>query len=60
MAVPDDNWLFPTHDGTPFSASRLTQMCRNYIKASGVGKEGARHLFRHTMARAACCFGSRS
>ena len=48
--VPDDNWLFLTHDGTPFSASRLTQMTRNYIKASGVGKEGACHLFRHTMA----------
>ena len=25
-------------------------MTRNYIKASGVGKEGACHLFRHTMA----------
>ena len=49
-AVPDDNWLFLTTDGTPFSASRLTQMTRNYIKASDVGKEGACHLFRHTMA----------
>ncbi len=48
--VPDDNWLFLTHDGTPFSPSRLTQMARNYIKASGVGKQGACHLFRHTMA----------
>ncbi|MCP4084918.1 MAG: tyrosine-type recombinase/integrase [Actinomycetia bacterium] len=49
-AVPDDNWLFLTTDGTPFSPSRLTQMARNYIRASGVGKEGACHLFRHTMA----------
>ncbi|MCP3911857.1 MAG: tyrosine-type recombinase/integrase [Actinomycetia bacterium] len=49
-AVPDDNWLFLTDDGTPFSPSRLTQMARNHIKASGVGKEGACHLFRHTMA----------
>jgi len=48
--IPDDNWLFLTHDGTAFSPSRLTQMARNYIKASGVGKEGACHLFRHTMA----------
>jgi integrase/recombinase XerD len=48
--VPDDNWLFLTTDGTPFSPSRLTQMARNYIRASGVGKEGACHLFRHTMA----------
>ena len=38
--VPDDNWLFLTHDGTEFSPSRLTQMARNYIKASGVGKQG--------------------
>ncbi|MFV0317224.1 MAG: hypothetical protein ACK5O2_09730 [Microthrixaceae bacterium] len=26
------------------------QMARGYVKASGVGKEGACHLFRHTMA----------
>ncbi|MCP3879984.1 MAG: tyrosine-type recombinase/integrase, partial [Sulfitobacter sp.] len=50
VTVPADNWLFLTHDGTPFSPSRLTQMARNYIRASGVGKEGACHLFRHTMA----------
>ncbi|MEZ5374077.1 MAG: tyrosine-type recombinase/integrase [Microthrixaceae bacterium] len=47
---PDEGWVFLTHDGTHFSPSRLTQMARGYVKASGVGKEGACHLFRHTMA----------
>lgn len=48
---PDtDGWVFLTTDGTLFSPSRLTQMVRNYIRASGVGKDGACHLFRHTMA----------
>lgn len=48
---PDtDNWIFLTTDGTHFSPSRLTQMVRNHVKASGVNKTGACHLFRHTMA----------
>jgi len=49
-AEPDEGWLFITFDGNQFSAPRLTQMARNYIKKSGVGKPGACHLFRHTMA----------
>jgi len=28
----------------------LTQIARNYVRASGVPKQGACHLFRHTMA----------
>lgn len=47
---PDDGTLFLTVDGTPFSLDRLTQLVREYVKASGVGKEGACHLFRHTLA----------
>ncbi len=47
---PDDGTLFLTVDGTPFSLDRLTQLVRDYVKASGVGKQGACHLFRHTMA----------
>lgn len=47
---PDDGTLFLTADGTPFSPDRLTQIARGYVEASGVGKEGACHLFRHTMA----------
>jgi len=29
---------------------RLTQLARSYVVASGVAKQGACHLFRHTMA----------
>ncbi len=47
---PDDGTLFLTVDGTPFSLDRLTQLVRDYVKASGVAKEGACHLFRHTLA----------
>ena len=47
---PDDGTLFLTVDGTPFSLDRLTQLVRDYVKASGTDKEGACHLFRHTLA----------
>jgi len=47
-AEPDDGTLFLTVDGTVFSLDRLTQLVRDYVKASGTDKEGACHLFRHT------------
>jgi integrase/recombinase XerD len=47
---PDDGTLFLTVDGTGFSVDRLTQLVRDYVKASGTDKEGACHLFRHTLA----------
>ena len=47
---PDDGTLFLTVDGTPFSLDRLTQLVREHVKTSGVAKEGACHLFRHTLA----------
>jgi integrase/recombinase XerD len=50
VAGSDDGTLFLTSDGTGFSPDRLTQIARGYVKASGVPKEGACHLFRHTMA----------
>jgi integrase len=34
----------------PFSLDYLTEMVRGYVEKSGVGKQGACHLFRHTMA----------
>ena len=49
-AEPDDGTLFLTVDGTPFSLDRLTQLARDYVTASGVPKQGACHLFRHTLA----------
>ena len=50
MTEPDPGVLFLTADGTVFSLDRLTQLARDYVTASGVGKQGACHLFRHTMA----------
>ena len=37
---PDPVWLFLTADGTVFSLDRLTQLARDYVTASGVGKQG--------------------
>jgi len=50
VAEPDDGTLFVSADGVGFSPDRLTQIAREYVKASGVPKQGACHLFRHTMA----------
>lgn len=47
---PDDGTLYLTVDGEPFSLDRLTQLARGYVVASGVQKQGACHLFRHTLA----------
>jgi integrase/recombinase XerD len=47
---PDDGTVFLTVDGTPFSLDRLTQLARDHVIASGVAKDGACHLFRHTLA----------
>jgi integrase/recombinase XerD len=50
VAGPHEQVLFLTVDGTGFSVDRLTQLARGHVRASGVPKEGACHLFRHTMA----------
>jgi len=47
---PDPGFLFLTMYGTALSAAWLTDRVRGYVEASGVGKLGACHLFRHTMA----------
>ncbi len=47
---PDDGALFVSADGIGFSPDRLTQIVGGYVVASGVGKQGACHLFRHTLA----------
>jgi len=46
----DDGTLFLTYRGERFTESRLSLLVRNYVKASGIGKSGACHLLRHTMA----------
>ena len=47
---PDEGILFLTQSGEPFTPNRLTQLARTYVNAAEVGKKGACHLFRHTMA----------
>jgi integrase/recombinase XerD len=47
---PDDKVVFLSNAGEPFSLDYLTEMVRGYVEKSGVGKQGACHLFRHTMA----------
>ena len=47
---PGDGVLFLTNTGDPFTPNRLTQMVRHYVDEADIGKRGACHLFRHTMA----------
>jgi len=51
LAVPpDDGTIFLTNMGEALSPNRLTQLVRGYEDAADIGKRGACHLFRHTMA----------
>jgi integrase len=47
---PDDNVLLLTHLGDPFTPHGMTALVRCYVEAAELGKRGACHLFRHTMA----------
>ena len=50
VVEPDDGTLFLTNLAEAFTPNRLTQLVRNYVEAAAIGKHGACHLFRHTMA----------
>ena len=50
VGLIDDGTLFLTDLNEPFTPNRLTQLVRDYVKASEIGKQGACHLFRHTCA----------
>jgi integrase/recombinase XerD len=50
VVPPDDGVLFLTSTGEPFSPRRLTQLVGGYVDGADLGKRGACHLFRHTMA----------
>jgi integrase/recombinase XerD len=50
VVEPDDGHLFLTHLGESFTPNRLTQLVREYVDKAAIGKRGACHLFRHTMA----------
>jgi integrase/recombinase XerD len=50
VAEPDDHTVFLSNAGEPFALDYLTEVVRGYVEAAEVGKHGACHLFRHTMA----------
>jgi integrase/recombinase XerD len=47
---PDDKVVFLSNAGEPFALDYLTEVVRGYVDAADIGKRGACHLFRHTMA----------
>lgn len=46
----DDGTLFLTVMGTHFKPNRLAEIARYYIDEAAIGKRGACHIFRHSMA----------
>jgi integrase len=47
---PDDMTLFLTAQGEPLGRTTLSFVIRQYVEGAKIGKRGACHLFRHTMA----------
>jgi integrase/recombinase XerD len=47
---PDNGIVFLTSNGVPFTPNHLSWLARRYVKSAGIGKGGACHIFRHTMA----------
>jgi integrase/recombinase XerD len=50
VVEPDDMTVFLTGQGESFSRNSLSLIIREYVEAAKIGKRGACHLFRHTMA----------
>lgn len=47
---PDNGVVFLTSNGVPFAPNHLSWLARQYVKSARIGKGGACHIFRHTMA----------
>jgi len=47
---PDDYTVFLSNVGEPFTLGYLSQLVRSHVEAAKVGKSGACHIFRHSMA----------
>ena len=50
LVPPDEGTLFLTYAGVGFHPDYLAQEVKRYVLAADVGKTGACHIFRHTMA----------
>ena len=47
---PDDGTVFVSSEGGPFHPDRLSMLVREHVEKANLGKKGACHMFRHTMA----------
>jgi integrase/recombinase XerD len=47
---PDDSFVFVAEQGQPIEPAKLTHLMRRYVERAKLGKSGACHIFRHTMA----------
>jgi integrase/recombinase XerD len=47
---PDNGNIFLTSNGVPFTPNHFSLLAHRYVKLAGIGKGGACHIFRHTMA----------
>jgi integrase/recombinase XerD len=50
VVEPDDYTVFLSNAGEPFNLDYLTQLVRDHVETAQIGKRGACHTFRHTMA----------
>jgi integrase/recombinase XerD len=50
VVEPDDGIVFLTSMGEPFTPNYLSWLASQYVEAARIGKSGACHLLRHTMA----------
>jgi integrase/recombinase XerD len=47
---PDGGYVFLHEFGEPFEKGRLSDLVKKHLRAAGIDKPGACHLFRHAMA----------
>lgn len=50
VSKPDDGIVFLTSLGASLTPNYLSWLARRYVRVAGIGKNGACHIFRHTMA----------
>lgn len=47
---PDDHTVFLSNAGEPFNLDHVSDLVRTHVIAANIGKSGACHMFRHSMA----------
>jgi len=46
----DEGWMFLNYKGQPLSMGSVTKRLGDYVRQAGIGKRGACHIFRHSVA----------